>query len=81
MQNFFAIETEVAHRRYEREQTASQEQRAFSPAVPAQRLRVGCRHAMAILYSRLDSRRVRLPWHAAERGPHLPARIWTAESQ
>jgi hypothetical protein len=80
MQNYFAIETEVAHRRSERELTAAQEQRAFASATPAQRLRVGCRHTMAILYSRLDSRRGRPSWHAAARGPHLPARICTAES-
>ena len=80
MQNYFAIETEVAHRKCERELTAAQEHRAFAASSLAQRARGGCRHAMAILYSRLDSRRGRPSWHAAARGPHLPARICTAES-
>lgn len=79
MQNYFAIETEAAHRRRERERRAAHEQQALASMAPEQRLRIRCRHTLAVLYSRMDSRRRWPSWPAAEREPHLPVRICTTE--
>jgi hypothetical protein len=46
----------------------------------ARLLRSLCRHALAALYARMDSRRARSMWPAAIRGSRLWSRISPAES-
>ena len=80
LQNYFALESEAAHIRIEREHTAAQEHRASAAAKQGWRLRWECRHLMGVCYSRMVSRSVTWQRRSIPNAPHFSSVNRVAES-